>query len=227
MSIDAIIKKQVIQDWINNFPELSLYGTDKLYKVIGPVIIGLELIKLPRTEEYRPHFVIYPLWKEKTESTLKVPILLIEYDNKKGLQYNIPYKNHYTSFYEALDSIKKQTPLSFTANITLKQLESVLDKYSKSRPLSAAPNSYLQALLHEAKLRVALFIGVKEAEGILDEIIKREWDTKSFNNWKIDMIDWFKSLHEIIANRDEFLKQIEVNKLDKKISKLNRSELVL
>ena len=225
MAIDKEVKKRVIEDWRNAFPQLTLYGQNKLYKIVGPVIIGLELIKLPRTEEYRPHFVVYPLWKEDTKTSLDVPIILKEYYNKKGLQYSIPYERHNAFFSDVLKSIKKQTPISFDGDIPLRKLVSVMDEYSKIPPLSAAPNSYLQAVLHEAKLEVVLFMNAKEAQIILAQINKKNWDTNHFKACGIDISKWLQGLQRKADNREEFLKQIEVNKQDKKLEKLHQSEL--
>lgn len=225
MAIDKEIKKKVIGDWQNAFPQLSLYAQDKLYKVVGSIVVGLELIKLPRTEEYRPHFVIYPLWKKDVKSSLDYPIFLKEYYNKKGLQYSIPYEKHSTFFNDVLDSIKKQSPLPFEGNVASKKLMSVLDEYSKTPPLSAAPNSYLQAVLQEAKLKIALSISSEEAKSVLEQINKRSWDVNHFKAFGVDVNEWLQSLKDTITNRDEFLKQTEANKQDKKIAKLHSSEL--
>ena len=83
------IKKEIFKAWQNAFPQLTLYSQNNLYKKVGPIIIGIELIRLPRTEEYRPHFVMYPLWKKDILTCLSIPIILKEYKNKKGkLEYN-------------------------------------------------------------------------------------------------------------------------------------------
>lgn len=227
MAIDKTIKKKVIEDWQLAFPYLSVYSQNKLYKVIGPVIIGLELIKLPRTEEYRPHFVIYPLWKENVQKTLDIPILLREYYNNKRLQFNIPYEKHSLFFEEVVDYINKQTFLSFVGNISLEKLLSVLDEYSRVPPLSAAPNSYLQGVLYQAKLYISLYISSNAAENILQEIQMINWDLDHFKACGIDINNWIVGLRQSIDNRNEFLKQIEINKQDKKILKLQSSELVL
>jgi len=225
MAIDKEVKKKVIEDWQNAFPQLALYAQDKLYKVVGATVIGLELIKLPRTEEYRPHFVVYPLWKKDVKASLDFPFILKEYSNKKGLQYSIPYERHSAFFSDVIESVKKQTPLPFDSNISLKKIVSVIDEHSKTPPLSAAPNSYLQAALQEAKLKIALFVGVTEAQSVLEQINKRSWDTNHFKACGVDVSKWLQSLQEVTTNRDEFLKQIEANKQDKKISQLKSSEL--
>jgi len=54
-------KKKVIEDWKSGFPQLNLYGANKLLKIVDPITIGITLIKLPFTQEYRPHFEVYPL----------------------------------------------------------------------------------------------------------------------------------------------------------------------
>jgi len=219
------IKKKVVEEWQSAFPQLTLYSQNKFYKKVGAIIIGIELIKLPRTEEYRPHFVIYPLWKKEVKTSLDVPIILKEYYNKKGLQYSIPYEKHNAFFTDVLESVRKQTPLSFEGDISLKKLFSVMDEYSKTPPLSAAPNSYLQAVLQEAKLEMALFIGVADAQSVLEQINKRSWDTNHFKLCGIDVNKWLAVLREKITYREEFLNQIAANKQDKKIAKLKKSEL--
>lgn len=229
MIIDKEIKKRVIEDWQNAFPQLTLYTQDKLYKVVGCVIVGLELIKLPRTDEYRPHFVIYSLFGNRMGNNIKAclagPILLREYYNKKGLQYSIPYEKHNVFFNDVLDSIKEQSPLSFEGNISLKKLTFALDEYCKTPPLSAAPNSYLQAGVQEAKLKTALYIGIAEAQNVLEQIKNRNWDVNHFKAFGVDVNQWLQSLQRVIINRDEFLQQIETNKKDSKIAKLQSSEL--
>jgi hypothetical protein len=101
----------------------------------------------------------------------------------------------------------------------------VIDEYCKTPPLSVAPNSYLQSALQEAKLKIALFIGVTEAQNVLEQINKKNWDIKHFKACGIDLIKWLQTLNEVITNRGEFLNQIETNMQDKKILKLPSSEL--
>lgn len=226
VAIDKQVKKKVIEDWLNAFPQLSYYAQNKLYKVAGGVVLGLELIKLPFTEEYRPHFVAYPLWRKDVKTCLDYPFILKEYYNKKRLQYSIPYGKHDAFFDNVVDSVKTQTPLSFDSDISLKKITSTIDEYSKTSPLSAAPNSYLQAALQESKLKIALFLGATEAQKILEQIIKRNWDINHFKAFGVDVIEWLDSLQTTIINRDAFLMQIEANTRDGKISKLKKSELI-
>ncbi len=227
MAINKEIKKKIAEDWQKAFPQLTAYSQNKFYKKIGVIIIGIELIKLPRTEEYRPHFVMYSLCKKDIKTSLDVPIVLKQFYNKKRLQFDIPYEKHNLYFDDILESIKEQTPLPFDGDISLKKTFYVIDEYSKIPPLSAAPNSYLQAVLQEAKFEIALFISVLEAQSVLDQINKRHWDEEHFKYFGIDINKWRQGLLEKVNNRELFLKQIEVNKQDKKIEQLNRSELTV
>lgn len=225
MAIDKTIKKIITEEWLNTFSQLSAFNQNKLYKIVGPCLIGIELIKSPFIENYSPYFVIYPLWKKDIKTSLDYPILLKDFKDKKGFQYNMPYEKHSVYFDDLTDKVKEQTPLPFEGNISLKKIISVLDEHSKTPPLSAAPYSYLQAVLQEEKLKIALFIGVEEAQSVLAQINKRNWDKISFNMWNMDLYEWLQSLHMTISNRDEFLKQIEANKQDKKIAQFKTSEL--
>ena len=65
----------------------------------------------------------------------------------------------------------------------------------------------------------------EEAQKVFEQINKRSWDLNHFKACGIDVNEWLQSLQTTISNRDEFLKQIEANKQDKKISQLKSSEL--
>ena len=225
MGIDKAIKKKVIEDWQNAFPQLTMYAQNKLYKVVGSCVLGIELIKSPHTESYSPYFVLYSIWKKDIKASLDYPIFLRDFKNKKGYQYDIPYEKHNVFFDDVVDSIKNQAPLPFEGNISLKKIAAAIEDSSQKPPLSAAPNSYLQAALQEAKLKIALFIGVTEAQSVLEQIIKRNWDINHFKACGVDVNEWLQSLQVVVSSRDEFLKQIEANKQDKKISQLKSSEL--
>ena len=223
--MDKELKQKVNAEWQNAFPLLCFYDQNKLYKVVGPIIIGLELIKSPFTDAYSPYFVIYLLWKESIKASLEYPILLKNFKNRKGFQYDIPYEKHTVFFDDVVDSITKQGPLSFEGNISFRKVIDILGEYSKTPPLSAAPNSYLQASLQEAILKIALFIDAAEAQNVLEQIENRNWDENHFKACGWDVKEWLQSLRTTIFNRDEFLKQVEVNKQNKKIAKLKSSEL--
>lgn len=225
MGIDKAIKKKVIEEWQNAFPQLTLYAQNKLYKVVGPCVLGIELIKSPHTESYSPYFVLYPIWKKDVKASLDYPIFLRDFKSKKGFQYDIPYEKHSVFFDDVYESVKKQTPLPFEGDISFKKIATAIDDSSRTPPLSAAPNSYLQAILQEAKLKTALFISSEEALSVLEQINKRSWDVNHFKACGVDVNEWLKSLQATTLSRDQLLEQIQANKQDKKIAQLKSSEL--
>ena len=228
MAIDKKAKKSVIEDWRKSFPYLTSYAANKFYKLVGPVLIGLDVIKLPMSEEYRPHFVIYPLWRRDIRTCLDTPIIMKEFHDKKGFQYSISYDRHSVFFAEVLEAIMKQTPLSLDEkSISLKKLIAVMNERSTSPPLSRAPNSYLQAELMASAFKAALFVSPKEAQIKLDEINKRNWDANNFKAFGFDVANWLQDLRGQMDNREDFLRQIQTNKLDRKVSQLRASELTL
>ncbi|MDR7130956.1 hypothetical protein J2X69_003315 [Algoriphagus sp. 4150] len=227
MTIDKTVKKKVTEEWLNVFCQFSEFHQNKLYKVIEPCLVGIELIKSPFTETYSPYFVIYPLWKKDVKANLEYPILLKDFKNEKGFQLDISFENHSAFFKDVIECVKLQIPLALDGSVSFTKLMSVLDDYSKSPPLNAAPNSYLQALLEEAKLKISLYIGAPEAQNLLDQISRKSWETNHFKACGVEVSQWFQSLQEVITNRYSFLQQIEVNKQDKKIAKLQSSVLTV
>jgi hypothetical protein len=225
MGMDLNIKKKVIEDWQKAFPQLSIFGQNKLYKILGPVILGLELIKLPGVEKYSPYFVMYSLWKENIKISLEYPILLKGFYDKKGFQYDVPYEG-YSFFKELVKSVENQSPFTFDGDIDLEKIFLVINEYSKTPPLSAAPYSYLQADLKKAKFEIAMYISASEAKKVLQEIEKTTWDVNHFKACGIDLELWLQDLQEKVHNRDGFLSTIEKNKQKKKICKLKKSEIV-
>jgi hypothetical protein len=224
-------KKSVCTQWEQALPELGSFAYNKFYKIQGPTVLGLELIKLPRIEEYRPHFVIYPLWYNRNVDTLakclSTPIVLFEFYNKKGNQYSIPYNLPYLELSTIIKNIKNQIPISLGNEISQKQYFSIFDKYSKTAPLNASPSSYLQAKLMRSKLELALSLNNKKiVQKTLKELMKRKWDNSHFLSWGIDYSDWVKSIEEDIIDIKSFISSAEMNKINTKLNKLPTSKLV-
>jgi hypothetical protein len=137
MEIDKAIKKKVIEDWQNAFPQLTKYAQNKLYKVVGSCVLGIELIKSPHTESYSPYFVLYSLWGNKMGNDIKAcmggPILLRDFKTKNGYQYDIPYEKHSLFFTDVLNSVNDQIPLPFEGNISLKKIATAIEDSSQNR----------------------------------------------------------------------------------------------
>jgi len=222
-----IDKKAINKDWKTAFPELEAFGQFKFYEIVGAIIIGFELIKLPRIDAYRPHFVCYPLWKKNIKECLDVPAILIEIKKSNGGQFSISLGDHSNQFLEVVESVRKQIDININGEVLLSDLFILIDNYSQRPPQGAAPNSYLQAKLSEFKLYCALYTdNANQIQCVLDEIQLKNWDVEHFLLWNVDLKKWLNSLHKTILNKDVFLNQIEVNLKDEKINSLKKNKLL-
>lgn len=50
MKIDKELKQEINKEWQSAFPQLGSYTQNKFYKVLGTLIVGIELIKVPFME---------------------------------------------------------------------------------------------------------------------------------------------------------------------------------
>ena len=195
------LNKKIIENLLLEFPTLSLYGKNKLYKVVGPVVVGIDLIKRPGFDEITPYFACYPLWKVGLEECLDSPILLVKYEVNK-------------------------IPFDLNKSMSSKKLLEALDDYSKKPPLSASNNSYLQAMLRVVKLYIVLSQRNKEeAESILDEIKQTNWSEEHFKMWNVDLKKWILDLEKIVLNSEEIINQIKINKENSKLNSLQKFDL--
>lgn len=226
MAIDKEIKRKVSEDWLNAFSGLSAFAQNKLYKVVGPFIVGIELVKLPHSEDYRPYFVLYPLWKSSLKTCLDSPVILSEIINKKGLQFSIPYLKHNSYFIEAVECLKEQIPVSLNSDVTLRSLYDLID--SCFNDVLNKSNSAQQAKLFELKFYTSLYVG-SQIQNVLNKIDQssKSWNMSMFETryGKFDL--WFKGLQENVSNREAFLAQIECNRKDKKVAKLQSAGLTV
>lgn len=222
------VKKKVSLDWQNAFPELGKFSQNKLYKIVGPLILGLELIKLPGGQEYRPHFVMYSLWDNDLKTCLSRPIMLNEFHDKKGLQFFISYEGHENNFSDAVKSIKNQSLIPLNGDITLKKIFKAIDEHSQKPPLDGIPNSYLHASLQESKLLIALCNDDKiYVQQILSEIKSVNWDLNHFKLWGVNLKEWMQSIEDKIRNKNQLLININNNKSDKKLDRIKKYNIIV
>lgn len=220
------IKKKIAEEWSISIPQLSAFAQNKFYKVVGCLVIGVEVVNIPNIEGYKPHFVVYPLWKEDVKKCLDVPYLYLCLENKKGLEFSIPYLKHSSYFNEAIECLKKQLPILWNENVALKSLFDIVD--NRFNDILIKSNSAQQAKLFELKFYTALYMESEmQTQNVLNQIqqASKNWSMRMFEMWygKFDL--WLQRLQEKVSNRDKFLKQIELNKQDKKIAKLQSAEL--
>lgn len=227
--MDNKTKKVIKEEWLREFPDLSAYAQNKLYKLIGSFVCGIELINLPRSEDYRPHFVIYPLYKKNVKSCLEYPELIFQFYDSKKRQIDLSYKDVGEKLKKAISIVLNDLEISLKGSVSLNSFYNLIDNVQKNEVIYNSHSGKSASLL-ELKFHSALYVGNQNhIQNILSQIEQssKNWDMNMFETWygKFDL--WFKGLKEKVNNRDEFLKQIETNKQDKKIEKLCSSELVM
>lgn len=210
--------------WINEYKGLTKYKKNKLYSVIGPFVMGIELIKLPRIDKYRPHFVIYSLYGLPTGNTLKdcmsYPILMLEWFNPKGLQYSLDFEEDVT---EVIQSLNEFLTFELGEDVVFELILKWLDQIQENPKYK-----FLIKLSNLLQIRynLALYYSNERAKLILKEI---ENSAGKFNNERVfkkygGFSKWFQELAS--RDRGEQLKLIEKNKNSKELKKLNFFEII-
>ena len=175
-------------------PECEIFKPNKLYRVVDPFVMGIEFISVSNNK-FRPHFVIYPLWKNDVEECLSAPYLLQEIYNVKGRQFTVCHDEYTAAHTELIDCINKQTPL-LLAYINLEVFLSLIEKAGKDDILIKSSSSQ-QAKLFELKFHASLFLNEhKKILGTLNDIKKHStiWDFKLFNYFFGDFDTWYNYL---------------------------------
>ncbi len=209
--------------WLNEYSGLVKHKKDKLYCITGPFILGIELIKLPRINKYRPHLVIYSLYGLPLGNTLKdcmsYPVLMFEFFNSKNLQYSLDINEEID---EVKDSLNNFLPFEIGKNILAESffnwLNSILsDSNLKSR--IRLPEVW------EVRYYLALYISSNKANLILNEIEKNTKNLdkeKCFKNYG-GFSNWLNELKT--TDRVKFLKLIDKNKNSKELKNLHCFEI--
>jgi hypothetical protein len=215
---------RITDDWLQEFTQLKIYAQNKFYRIAGCVVIGLELIKIPRTESYRPHFTLYSLCRDNIKECMDIPIVLQQFYDKRNFQLDIPFDGDANLFKEAVEIIKRKFPILTSDRISTKDVISAIDDYSSTKRFSIAPKSYFQGEFMQMKLEIELFAGnTKKAQEIFNAVEKRDWDIKHFTACGVDVNEWIGNLQQEIYKQDLFKQKVENNLADKKLAKLEFS----
>jgi hypothetical protein len=229
MSVSKAIKQQIASDWLAMFPQLFNYDWHKFYKIIGPTVAGIALVKPPQSNGYKPHFVSYPLWRNGIKACLDGPLLLQEILDKKRLQFNIPYSQYEHLLQDAVACIEEQVLLPLDKEeVYIRDLFKMINSQFDRVLVKASPAQ--QAKLYELKLCAALYVDdTKLFNSILNEIrtAGEKWRPELFE-WAYGPFDtWLKTLEEQLHHRAAFMDVINTNKADKRLNGMRSSTLKL
>lgn len=224
--ITAEIKRKVVADWRDAFPDLAKVGERRLLRVVGPLVVGLEIITGP-PDLYRPYNVVYPLWRDDVKECLDYPDVLYEFVDERGVQVFIEYNKHAVLFRKASQNVEHYALFPFYGNISLSSLLRGIDKYAQT-PLIKAQGSPARARLLYFTCLCSLYSDRMDlVNDIVDKIqLEKElWDMERFSAILGDFDIWFNKLISLIESDGKLHQLVEANLQAPKLKKLSKSIL--
>lgn len=217
-------ENEMVRKWLERYEGLKQFKKEKLYCIVGPFAIGLELKKLPRVERYRPHFVVYSLFGLPSGTSLKdcfsYPVIMFELFNKKGLQFSLGYEEEITEVSQALDNF-----LSFGLgeNISVVNLLSWLSEICENPNLKARIKlpeiwevCYYLSMYYSSDKAITTLAEIKSNA---DRINK----TNVFHNYG-GYSEWLNDMTSL--DRAKMMKILDKNKSNLDIKSLNKFEII-
>ncbi len=212
----------MINKWINSYPGLTKYKKNNLYCITGPFLLGLELIKLPRVKEYRPHFTLHSLYGlpdgYSIEECLRYPVLLFQFYNSKNLQYSLKYDDEIE---DAMKSIDKFLTFGLGSDISYNSFEDWLGQV-----VINPKYSFLIKLpeIFAIRYNLALYFSSERAEFVLNTINSKTWDDKHFKRYG-GRDKWYDYLTR--KSREEQNSIIDENINSKELRSLKRYDIIV
>lgn len=219
--------RNIVNDWQKQFPILSQYTPSTLYAKADIFLIGLRLDKV-MSDTYRLILEILPLWVQEKRN-ISIPVLFVELFNKKGGQFFIKYQSHKYLFEAAAKCANQQFGFVLRENIRANGIFRLIDSFSSALITKHNPIDWHR--LFELKLALALYLSGSDLIDTVKAEIENEtkyWNEKEFNHMFMKSIEeWKSDLYQKMENRESFMKQVQLNLSDKKISKLKRIHILL
>lgn len=188
----------------------------------GCFIQGFELTSLPHGSiKFRPHFVIYPLWKNSAKECLQEPSINHEFQNAKGLQYNIPYIENHPLLENAITAAKIELK-TLIENTSIESFLRFADARLNDVLVAASP--VMQAKIFELIIFSAM--SIQDHELLVQQISRAKAASQSWAphlfDWKFGSTNkWIEEIENCISNSREFNVKVEANIKDKTLAKLN------
>jgi hypothetical protein len=217
-----LIKNEIANTWRHEFQFLSALSNTKFFRISGCCLQGIELIRVSNAvAKYRPHFSIYPLWKNNVKECFSEPIILHEFSNHKGLQYSIPYVPSDPLNIDAIGTVKSELKELFSDSTNKSLIEFTKGKL-KDVLVTSSPIA--QAKLLELVIFSAL---IQEDDSLLNIEFSRAkqatkyWKPELFN-WKYGSKEkWISDIEYFILNRGTFKSAVESNINSKALKNLH------
>lgn len=220
-------KKEIVKNWMSRYPMLISYTSKRLYMTLDITIVGLLFLKDSDSLYYRAVFEVYPLWKENRNANLDSPIIYQEILDKKNRRLYIPCDKHNQYIEESLQCAQDQVGTCLQAEVCLSSMISLIDKYYLNDGFAQC-NPARQAELFELKLYLIQYVGDFDlmSKVLKDmEKVSKKWKQEYFYE-DCTIADWKRKLFDNLDHWPEMMRRIEMNMLDKKISRLKKGHLI-
>jgi hypothetical protein len=226
-------KKSINKDWKETFPKLKTIGSNQLFSIVGPMLVGIELVKSKYGGQYQPHIVICSLFGSEVatnragnqlKNCLNSPDFYFGLVNQKQLQFDISYDSPSDKINEAIKEMKKQH-LPLEQDITINELFDFIDSHKSHNSIISGSSGAL-AYLMEFKYFLSVYINSKTLKNnVLAEIEsdKKFWNMEHFEMWVGNYNDWIEKLKK--TKQSELLNSMNKILSDSKLEKLNRFNL--
>lgn len=209
-SLNLNLKKQITQDWLNFFPEMSFFKPMWLIKRNGPLLIGVCLESVLGNTAYRPVLHIHNLCRPTgfISLTLWNPI-----QNKRNTNYQtINIKSHTYSFEEAAKSLRQQSLFPISEKTSLSEILTAYQKYLRLN----MPSSKYPIFIYEDIISLLTWCG------------KRKEAEKKFNDFVKIMSNWMPIVFENVGGYNTFCNKLyDIIDTPHKLQEIYDSEIML
>jgi hypothetical protein len=214
------------KDWSMAFPDLACLKPHKMYRNVGPLVVGIELNSRPGYDSYEAYFVIAGLWRQDVKECLTKEVIFAGIQDSRNLQVILTSKNHQKEIQRAILAMKERYGQFLSGKFSVKDFMNLAENHQSTSRLSMCSTSYFVADLYLSMMCVALYGGEDAlARTIMAKIEVTPWDIKHFSFWKVDVDEWKTSVLEIFQNRDLLVARIMERRADPLVRKLPQSEL--
>ena len=221
--------RNINKDWKNAFPKLKSIGTNRLFEIVGPLLIGIELVKSKFGDNYKPYLIISSLFgsdiaTNRGDNTLRSCL------NSPDLYYplirlSVDYDNSSHEMTEIVEEVRKKH-LPLEQNISAIELIDFID-FHKTHYSIVSGSSGAQAYLLELKYLISVYLN---NETLKRKVIKeidsdnKLWNPEHFEMWIGDYNVWLDKLKKI--ERCKLNDSMNYILSDPKLKNINRFKLI-
>jgi hypothetical protein len=144
--ITPAMKKKITSDWVSCLPEFFAFAPMRLGRLVGPLVQGVCLDRDPSNSAYLPTLHIHNLCKSFPVIALDLgqPLLV---EGGRGVE-RISIESHSERYVSAAKRLVASSYLPTSGSISVRLLESAVDRYQKSgRPDANHPLSLLEDIV--------------------------------------------------------------------------------